>query len=66
MASLRESLKDLRYALGPEVSRLRSPTRRTLSLDLEGAEVIREIVVLAHGWFQREGPVLSARGPGTP
>jgi DNA-binding SARP family transcriptional activator len=44
-ASLRNSLKDLRRALGPEAHRLRSPERasnrapRTLSLDLSGATV---------------------------
>src|SRR5437879_101956 len=38
-ASLRECLKDLRHALGPEAHRLRSPSRHTLTLDLEGAEV---------------------------
>src|SRR5688500_20314664 len=32
-ASLRNSLKDLRRALGPEAGRLRSPTTRSLSLD---------------------------------
>src|SRR5436309_9074535 len=36
-ASLRNSLKDLRRALGPEAGRLRSPTTRSLCLDLEGA-----------------------------
>jgi predicted ATPase/DNA-binding SARP family transcriptional activator len=36
-ASLRNSLKDLRRALGAEAGRLKSPTPRTLSLDLEGA-----------------------------
>src|SRR5215208_5636530 len=38
-ASLRKSLKDLRRALGPEADRLRSPTPRTLTLDLEEADV---------------------------
>src|SRR5437899_7165004 len=38
LASLRTSLKDLRRALGPEAGRLRSPTPRTLSLDLARAE----------------------------
>jgi predicted ATPase/DNA-binding SARP family transcriptional activator/Tfp pilus assembly protein PilF len=37
-ANLRNSLKDLRRALGPEARRLRAPTPRTLCLDLEGAE----------------------------
>src|SRR3989442_15168352 len=37
-ASLRKSLLDLRQALGDEASRLRSPTPRTLLLDLAGAE----------------------------
>jgi DNA-binding SARP family transcriptional activator len=36
-ASLRNSLKDLRRALSPEAGRLRSPTTRCLSLDLDGA-----------------------------
>ena len=39
LGNLRMSLKDLRRALGPEKSRLRSPTPHTLSLDLEGAAV---------------------------
>src|SRR5947209_20202980 len=38
-ASLRECLKDLRRALGPEAGRLRSPSRRTLAFDLAGAAV---------------------------
>src|SRR5262249_42938489 len=38
-ASLRNSLTDLRHALGPEAFRLRSPTLHTLLLDLSGAEV---------------------------
>jgi DNA-binding SARP family transcriptional activator len=37
--SLRESLKDLRHALGAEAGRLRSPTPRTLCLDGRGATV---------------------------
>ena len=39
LISLRTSLKDLRRALGPEAHRLRSPTTRTLCLDLEDADV---------------------------
>jgi predicted ATPase/DNA-binding SARP family transcriptional activator len=39
LGSLRISLKDLRGALGVEASRLRSPTSRTLALDLVGAQV---------------------------
>jgi predicted ATPase/DNA-binding SARP family transcriptional activator len=38
-ARLRESLKELRRALGPEAERLSSPSVHTLSLDLTGAEV---------------------------
>src|SRR5438128_8318933 len=38
-ASLRECLKDLRRALGREADRLRSPSRRTLTFDLAGAEI---------------------------
>src|SRR5262249_3562316 len=38
-ASLRKSLKDLRRALGAEAARLRSPSPRTLTLDLEEADV---------------------------
>src|ERR1043166_2984703 len=34
LAALRNSLTDLRRALGPEASRLSSPTSRTLRLDL--------------------------------
>src|SRR5262249_24407888 len=37
--TLRNTLADLRRALGPEAARLRSPTPRTLSLDLAGADV---------------------------
>src|SRR5437870_4741393 len=37
--ALRNSLTDLRQALGPEAGRLRSPTSRTLCLDLTGASV---------------------------
>jgi DNA-binding SARP family transcriptional activator len=37
--SLRNCLTDLRHALGPEASRLSSPTLQTLSLDLTGAAV---------------------------
>src|SRR5262249_19458531 len=36
--SLRQSLADLRRALGPEAGRLSSPTSRTLLLDLTGAQ----------------------------
>jgi predicted ATPase/DNA-binding SARP family transcriptional activator len=38
-ASLRQSLADLRRALGDEASRLQSPTSRTLRLELSGAGV---------------------------
>jgi predicted ATPase/class 3 adenylate cyclase len=38
LASLRKSLTDLRRALGSEAHRLRSPSLRTLALDLAGAE----------------------------
>ncbi len=38
-ANLRNSLTDLRQALGPEADRLRSPTAHTLCLDLAGAAV---------------------------
>jgi predicted ATPase/DNA-binding SARP family transcriptional activator len=38
-ASLRNSLKDLRRALGAEADRLRSPTPRTLALDLDHGDV---------------------------
>jgi DNA-binding SARP family transcriptional activator len=37
--NLRDMLVHLRKALGPERERLQSPTRDTLNLDLEGAEV---------------------------
>src|SRR3954453_5315475 len=37
LLSLRTSLKDLRRALGSEAGRLRSPTTRSLCLDLSGA-----------------------------
>jgi DNA-binding SARP family transcriptional activator len=36
-ANLRNTLLDLRQALGPEAARLRAPTPQTLSLDLSGA-----------------------------
>jgi DNA-binding SARP family transcriptional activator len=39
LANLRNSLKDLRHALGPEAYRLHSPTSRTLLLDLSAAAV---------------------------
>jgi non-specific serine/threonine protein kinase len=39
LANLRNSLTDLRQALGPEAARLRSPTSHTLGLDLAGAAV---------------------------
>jgi DNA-binding SARP family transcriptional activator len=39
LAALRNSLTDLRRALGPEAARLSSRTYRTLRLDLTGAEV---------------------------
>jgi predicted ATPase/class 3 adenylate cyclase/two-component SAPR family response regulator len=39
LANLRNSLTDLRGALGPEEARLRSPTPHTLCLELAGAEV---------------------------
>jgi predicted ATPase/DNA-binding SARP family transcriptional activator len=39
LASLRMCLKDLRRALGPEASRLQTPTPRTLALELSGAAV---------------------------
>jgi class 3 adenylate cyclase/DNA-binding SARP family transcriptional activator len=39
LASLRRTLTDLRQALGPEASRLRSPTPRTLDFDLAGMAV---------------------------
>src|SRR5947207_15408197 len=38
-ASLRQSLSDLRRALGPAAGRLHSPTPRTLLLDLQDAAV---------------------------
>jgi DNA-binding SARP family transcriptional activator len=37
--TLRNSLTDLRRALGPEADRLRSPTLHSLALDLSGTEV---------------------------
>jgi predicted ATPase/class 3 adenylate cyclase len=39
LAALRNSLTDLRRALGDEAPRLQSPTTRTLRLELSGAEV---------------------------
>jgi predicted ATPase/DNA-binding SARP family transcriptional activator len=43
LANLRNALKDLRRALGPEAHRLHCPTTRTLSLDLVGADLdVRE------------------------
>jgi TolB-like protein/DNA-binding SARP family transcriptional activator/tetratricopeptide (TPR) repeat protein len=38
LINLRNSLTDLRRALGPEAGRLHSPTSRTLGLDLSGVE----------------------------
>jgi DNA-binding SARP family transcriptional activator len=50
-ASLRNSLKDLRRALGTEAGRLRAPTPRTLALDLEDvdADVIAFDQAIAQG-----------------
>jgi predicted ATPase/DNA-binding SARP family transcriptional activator len=43
LANLRNALKDLRRALGPEAARLRCPTTRTFALDLTGAALdVRE------------------------
>ena len=39
LAYLRQSLTELRHALGTEATRLQTPTRQTLALDLAGAEV---------------------------
>jgi len=39
LANLRQSLTDLRRALGTEAWRIQSPTRQTLRLDLAGADV---------------------------
>ena len=39
LISLRQTLADLRHALGPEARRIVSPTTRTLSLDTVGASV---------------------------
>ncbi len=39
LASLRSNLSELRTALGPEGQRLQSPNRRTLLLELSGADV---------------------------
>jgi non-specific serine/threonine protein kinase len=39
LKNLRNDLTQLRTALGPEDGRIQSPTRDTLTLDLEGAEV---------------------------
>lgn len=39
LANLRRSLTDLREALGPEEGRLQSPNKRTLLLDISGADI---------------------------
>ena len=39
LSYLRQSLTELRHALGTEATRLQTPTRQTLALDLAGAEV---------------------------
>jgi DNA-binding SARP family transcriptional activator len=39
LANLRNSLRDLRQALGTEAARLHAPTPRTLSLDVAGAAI---------------------------
>jgi predicted ATPase/class 3 adenylate cyclase/DNA-binding SARP family transcriptional activator len=65
-ASLRNSLKDLRRALGPEAGRLRSPTPRTLSLDLAGAHadvVAFEKAIAEGGEPALERAVALYRGP---
>jgi predicted ATPase/class 3 adenylate cyclase len=66
LANLRNSLTDLRGALGPEEARLRSPTPRTLCLDLTGAEidVIAFDTAVAHGdALALERAVALYRGP---
>src|SRR5262249_55970013 len=51
LANLRNSLKDLRRALGDEAWRLHGPSPRTIALDLEGSEadVVTFDVVLRQG-----------------
>jgi predicted ATPase/class 3 adenylate cyclase len=65
-ASLRNSLKDMRHALGTEAGRLCSPTPRTLSLDLEGTDV--DVLAFDEAIAQGEEPALERavalyRGP---
>jgi predicted ATPase/class 3 adenylate cyclase len=66
MANLRNSLKDLRRALGPEAVRLHSPTPQTLALDLAGveADIIAFDQAVAHGdTSSLERTIALYRGP---
>jgi DNA-binding SARP family transcriptional activator len=66
LRSLRTSLWDLRRALGPEASRLHSPTLHTLALDLSSAhaDVVAFDAALARGELASlEGAVALYRGP---
>jgi DNA-binding SARP family transcriptional activator len=65
-ASLRNSLKDLRRALGTEAGRLRAPTPRTLALDLQ--EVDADVLAFDQAIAQGEEGALElavhlCRGP---
>jgi DNA-binding SARP family transcriptional activator len=51
-ANLRNTLKDLRSALGEEAGRLRSPSSRTLTLDLTGTAV--DVVAFDQAVAQRD------------
>jgi DNA-binding SARP family transcriptional activator len=66
LVNLRTSLLDVRRALGPEADRLRSPTTRTLSLDLAGAEVdlvAFDAAIARHDPASLEQAVELYRGP---
>jgi DNA-binding SARP family transcriptional activator len=52
LANLRNTLVDLRRALGPQGERLRAPSRHTLALDLAGADV--DVVAFDQAVKQRD------------
>ncbi|HLK55139.1 MAG TPA: BTAD domain-containing putative transcriptional regulator, partial [Chthonomonadaceae bacterium] len=64
--SLRQSLLDVRKALGSQAYRLQSPTTRTLCLDLSGADVdalVFDAAIQVGGYASLERAVSLYRGP---
>ena len=53
---LRQALTDLRHALGPDAARLLSPSSRTLSLDVAGADA--DVVTFDDCLKRGDGPSL--------